>query len=94
MSANRARWTWLLLILVLVAMPPGRTAVTAQSATPCDRVCLEAALDGYVDALVARQPSRLPLATSTTFTENGQRLELGDGLSSVPRWSGATDERD
>jgi hypothetical protein len=33
-----------------------------------------------VDALVARDPSRLPVAAKPKFTENGQRLELGDGL--------------
>ena len=33
-----------------------------------------------MDALVARDPSRLPAIPSAIFTENGQRLELGDGL--------------
>ena len=49
-------------------------------ASSCDRTCLERAIDGYMDALVQRQPARLQLAPSTKFTENGQRLELGDGL--------------
>jgi hypothetical protein len=49
-------------------------------AQDCDRACLESMLDRYVDALVSRDPSKLPLARSTMFTENGQRLELGDGL--------------
>jgi hypothetical protein len=46
----------------------------------CDRACLTGLLDRYVDALIARDPSRLPLAANAKFTENGQRLELGDGL--------------
>jgi hypothetical protein len=50
------------------------------SAQDCDRACLESTLDRYVDALVARDPSKLPTARSVVFTENGQRLELGDGL--------------
>ena len=54
--------------------------VDAQTPPRCDRTCLERTLDGYVDALVARQPARLTLAPSVKFTENGQRLELGDGL--------------
>ena len=54
--------------------------VLGQSAAPCDRRCLSGLLDGYLDGLVAREPSRLPLAPAVTFTENGQRLELGDGL--------------
>jgi hypothetical protein len=37
-------------------------------------------LDRYVDALVARDPSKLAVDRSMVFTENGQRLELGDGL--------------
>ena len=37
-------------------------------------------LDVYVDAVVAREPRRLPLAATVKFTENGQRLPVGDGL--------------
>jgi hypothetical protein len=54
--------------------------VQAQAPAPCDRRCLSGLLDGYVDALVAHEPSRLPLAPAVRFAENGQRLELGDGL--------------
>ena len=32
-----------------------------------------------MDAFVAHAPARLPLATNVKFTENGQRLEPGDG---------------
>ena len=49
-------------------------------APACDRACLERALDDYIDALVARQPARVRVSPSAKFTENGQRLELGDGL--------------
>ena len=52
----------------------------AQGRASCDRMCLTGLLDRYVDALVAREPSRLPLASTVKFTENGQRLALGDGL--------------
>ena len=62
----------------LLAIGNGHAA--AQGSPSCDRTCLTGLLDRYVEALVARQPSRLPLASSVTFTENGQRLELGDGL--------------
>ena len=54
--------------------------VRAGAQDACDRGCLEGMLDRYVDALVARDPARLPAAPSAVFTENGQRLELGDGL--------------
>ena len=53
-------------------------SVRAQDA--CDRGCLETMLDRYVDALVMRNPAWVPAIPSAVFTENGQRLELGDGL--------------
>jgi hypothetical protein len=37
-------------------------------------------VDQYLDALVAHDPSSLPLAKLVKFTENGQRLELGNGF--------------
>jgi len=64
-------------ILVLAAFA---IAASAQAPDACDRGCLESMLDRYVDALVARDPSKLAAARSVVFTENGQRLELGDGL--------------
>jgi hypothetical protein len=45
----------------------------------CDRACLEGFVDSYLDALVAGDPSRLPLADDVVFVENNQRLELGEG---------------
>jgi hypothetical protein len=55
---------------------PFATAAT----TDCDRGCLEAFVDRYLDAMQAHDPGRLPFAPDVKFTENGQRLELGDGL--------------
>ena len=52
----------------------------AAQSSGCDRACLEGLLDAYVDAVVAHEPKRLPLARDVKFTENGQRLPLGDGL--------------
>ena len=52
----------------------------AQSPERCDRSCLEGLIDRYIDALVAHDPSRLPVATKVKFTENGQRRLPGDGL--------------
>lgn len=46
----------------------------------CDRTCLEGFLDTYIDALIARDPSGLPVSSTYKFTENGQRLQIGDGL--------------
>jgi len=56
-------------------------AVTAfgQSKT-CNRACLEGYVDKYLDAMVAHDPAKAPFARGVKFTENGQRLEPGDGL--------------
>jgi hypothetical protein len=59
--------------LALLGLP----AVHAQN---CDRACLEGHVDRYLDAVIASDPSAAPLATTLRFTENGQRLAIGDGL--------------
>jgi hypothetical protein len=46
----------------------------------CYKACLEGFIDRYLDALVAHDPKLVPLARSVKFTENGQRLEPGDGF--------------
>jgi hypothetical protein len=63
---------------VVFVVAIGIAVLTAQSQR-CDRACLEGWLDRYVDAFVAHAPARVPLTTGVTFTENGQRLEWGDG---------------
>ncbi|HEX4098615.1 MAG TPA: hypothetical protein VHX64_17950 [Caulobacteraceae bacterium] len=56
----------------------------------CDRACLTGLADRYVDALVAHDPSRLPLAPEVKFTENLVPLKLGrEGL-----WLTANGRRD
>jgi hypothetical protein len=52
----------------------------AQTNRPCDRACLEGFVDQYLDAVAKHDPKLLPLARNVKFTENGQRLELGEGL--------------
>jgi hypothetical protein len=44
------------------------------------RSFLESFVVQYLNALVTHNPSELPLAETVKFTENGQRLEPGDGL--------------
>jgi len=46
----------------------------------CDRACLNGFVDRYLDAVVAHDPSPLSWAKFVKFTEDGQHLELGDGL--------------
>ena len=52
---------------------------TAQPAA-CDRRCLEGIVERYLDALIEHDPSAVPLAAAARYTENGQRLTVGDGL--------------
>jgi len=46
----------------------------------CDRSCLENFVDRYLDAVIDADPGAVPLAELVRFTENGQRLAIGDGL--------------
>jgi len=70
---------WLLAAAAIVAAP-FVMAQPAAASDVCDRACLENMVDRYLEALVAHEPERLPLAVDAKFTENGQQLRLGDGL--------------
>jgi hypothetical protein len=52
----------------------------AQIPARCDRACLEALVRDYLLAVVAHDPSRLPLSADVNYTENEQRLDVGDGF--------------
>ncbi|MBO0685905.1 MAG: hypothetical protein J2P45_22395, partial [Candidatus Dormibacteraeota bacterium] len=51
----------------------------------CDRACLTEIAGRYLEALAARDPSRLRVTASFRYTENCQSLPLGKGL-----WATAT----
>ncbi len=65
----------LLILGLALAHSPARAA-----APSCDRSCLETWVDKYLDAVLAHDPKAVPFARDVKFTENGQKLELGDGL--------------
>ena len=46
----------------------------------CDRGCLEGFVDQYMDALIAHNPKELPMTPRVKNTEDGVRLEPGDGF--------------
>jgi len=46
----------------------------------CDRQCLYGFLDQYLDALKAKDPSRLPLAKGVRYSENNVEMQIGDGV--------------
>jgi hypothetical protein len=72
------------MIALLVAVSAAQSATSLAWAqggrAACDRACLENWVDRYLDAVIAADPARVPLADDVRFTENGQRLEVGDGL--------------
>jgi hypothetical protein len=55
-------------------------SANTQSSGRCDRQCLEGFVDRYLDALIAHDKSRLPLAPEVRYTENGVELPVGDAL--------------
>jgi hypothetical protein len=61
----------------------------ASRARDCDRACLGGFVDRYFAALAADDPAAAPLAPDVRFTEDGQRLAVGDGLWNTMRGVGA-----
>ncbi len=74
-------------ILLILASLASATDPPPNSSNRCDRVCLNSFVDQYLDAVVAHDPSRLSVTSTVKFTENGQRLQLGDGF-----WNTASDK--
>lgn len=66
--------------VTLLAGPAALAQPAAIIPPVCDRTCLNGFLDRYMQALAAKDPSRLPLTREARYTENGSVLRLGDGL--------------
>src|SRR5262249_15823448 len=58
----------------------GAPLAAAGRAQQCGRACLEGITGTLMNALLAHDPRRAPLALGVRFTQNEQPLELGDGL--------------
>jgi hypothetical protein len=84
-SMRPARASLLLTTLVATVTVSGQVRPATTPAPSCDRTCLEAFVDRYLEALVAHDAFSLPLAPSVVVSENTQRLPIGDGL-----WNTAT----
>src|SRR5580765_6079044 len=61
-------------------VPVSFLVAAAAQAAACDRACLRNLADSYVAALVAHDPSRVPLARDVKMVENLQRIRPGEGL--------------
>jgi len=61
--------------LLLLGVSQASTA-----AETCDRACLTGLLNQYVDAVVAHDHSKLPLAEKVRVTEDSKDVKLGEGI--------------
>lgn len=68
------------LTIILVCAGLTAAAFGQGNRTACDRACLEGFVDQYLDAMVKHDPKLVPLARNVRLTENGQHLEVPDGL--------------
>jgi len=67
-------------ITITGRLSPKADASTGTVPLNCDRACLEEVVNQYLAALVDHDPARLPLSKDLLYTENAQRVELGDGF--------------
>lgn len=84
-----ARTTFLRLATgaLFLAALGGCAATGSRSADAgCDRACLAGHIDGYVAAMLAHDPARLPLAANARFTEDTAEKAIADSAL----WKNAT----
>lgn len=74
--------------LAALALSLGLFTTPAQ-AQDCNRDCMSDLITQYVDALAAKDPSRLPLADNVKYTVDGQAARLGEGV-----WQTVTGKQD
>ena len=53
---------------------------SAAFAQNCDRACLTGLMTQFIDALVAHDPSGLPLTDNVRYTEDSRNAQLGQGI--------------
>ncbi len=70
----------------LASITVANAAAAAQPA--CDRACLEGFVEKYFDAVIANNPKLVPISPNVKFTEDGQRLLIGDGLWNTAKAKG------
>ena len=56
------------------------TASTGPIPLNCDRACLEGVMNQYLAAVVAHDPTKVPLSEDVKYTENYQVMKVGDGF--------------
>jgi hypothetical protein len=68
------------LAAAIAASTPHVVRAAEDASERCDRACLYALLDRYLDALEAHDPSLAPGSRQAKYTENNVALRVGDGL--------------
>jgi len=81
----RAKWIVVgALACTAILLATGRFTAPVVAGGPiavdCDRACLEDLATQYLNALVAHDPKRLPLAKDVRYTEQDQVMDVGDGF--------------
>ncbi len=62
-------------------IPAMAISANAQAAKPaCDRACLEGIASNYLDAMVAHDPSKAPLAPNVQYAQDNVPLKIGQAL--------------
>jgi hypothetical protein len=64
----------------LAVASAGAQQPTPRPGATCDRSCLDKLVDSYLAALVAHDPSKVPIAANARFVENVTAMKLGEGL--------------
>jgi len=74
------------MVFAAMAVPAEAQAAKAAAAnTPCDRACLEGIAGKYLDAMVAHDASKAPLASGAQYAQDNVPLKIGQAL-----WATAT----
>jgi hypothetical protein len=78
MTTHRRRFTTNAVALaVLLLLPYFSSPAHAQN---CNRQCLTGMMTQFIDALVAHDPSKLPVAENVRYTEDSRAAQLGRGI--------------
>jgi hypothetical protein len=77
-TLNRA--ILILLVSTLFAGPVLAAQAAKKLPAHCDKACLTGAVNNYIAALVAHDPSQVPLSAHVEFVENTRDLKPGEGL--------------
>lgn len=78
--ANPGRFKRALAIAAWVASAALHATATSAATADCNRACLANLITQYVDAVVAHDPSRLPLQSGAKITEDSKAAKPGEGL--------------